>query len=113
MPAITTCFDGDLQIDHKFTAKHVEWLIDNGCTGIVTNGSLGEGGALNSDEKAALWKTCIDSVGERVPVIAAIAAITTADAVAQARAAETVGCRGLMVLPPYLYKATGPRCVHT
>ena len=104
MPAITTCFDENLQIDHEFTAIHVKWLVDNGCTGIVTNGSLGEGGALSLDEKRALWKTCTDAVGDRIPVIAAIAAITTADAIAHARTAEADGCRGLMVLPPYIYK---------
>lgn len=104
MPAITTCFDKDLKIDHAFTAKHVSWLVDNGCTGIVTNGSLGEGGALALDEKIALWTTCVSAVGDRVPVIAAIASITTEDAVAQAKAAEAAGCRGLMVLPPYLYR---------
>ena len=105
MPAITTCFDENLQIDHEFTAKHVNWLVDNGCTGIVTNGSLGEGGALSVDEKIALWKTCVTAVGGRIPIIAAIAAITTADAVAQAKAAEAAGCTGLMVLPPYIYRS--------
>src|SRR5688572_9153554 len=100
MPAITTCFDENLEIDHEFTAKHVTWLVDNGCTGIVTNGSLGEGGALSLDEKKALWKTCVAAVGDRVPIIAAIASITTADAMVQAKAAAEAGCSGLMVLPP-------------
>ncbi len=104
MPAITTCFDENLQIDHEFTARHVTWLVDNGCTGIVTNGSLGEGGALSLDEKTALWKTCVAAVGDRVPVVAAIASITTADAITQAKAAEAAGCHGLMVLPPYIYR---------
>lgn len=104
MPAITTCIDDRLEVDHDFTARHVSWLIDEGCTGIVTNGSLGEGGALSMDEKRALWQTCVAAVGERVPVIAAIAAITTNEAVEQARAAEASGCRGLMVLPPYIYR---------
>jgi dihydrodipicolinate synthase/N-acetylneuraminate lyase len=104
MPAITTCFDANLQIDYEFTARHVAWLVDNGCTGIVTNGSLGEGGTLSIDEKIALWKTCVDSVGKRVPVIAAIASMTTAEAITQAQEAERAGCRGLMVLPPYVYR---------
>ena len=104
MPAITTCFDTDLQIDHEFTERHVKWLVDNGCTGIVTNGSLGEGGTLLIDEKIALWKTCIDAVGDRVPIIAAIASMTTAEACAQAVEAESAGCSGLMVLPPYVYR---------
>jgi len=104
MPAITTCFDENLQIDHEFTARHVTWLVDNGCTGIVTNGSLGEGAALSFKEKTALWETCVEAVGERVPVIAAIAALSTAEAIVQAQAAEAAGCQGLMVLPPYLYR---------
>jgi 4-hydroxy-tetrahydrodipicolinate synthase len=104
MPAITTCFNERFEIDHEFTARHVTWLVDNGCTGIVANGSLGEGGTLSMAEKTALWQTCVDAVGERVPVIAAIAAMTTADAVIQAKSAEEAGCKGLMVLPPYVYR---------
>ena len=104
MPAITTCFDENLQIDHEFTAKHVAWLIENGCTGIVANGSIGEGGTMSLDEKISLWKTIVGSVGDRVPVIAAIASMTTADAIAQTKAAEEAGCSGVMVLPPYIYR---------
>ena len=104
MPAITTCFDENLNIDHEFTARHVSWLVDHGCTGIVTNGSIGEGGTFTLDEKVALWKTCVSSVGDRVPIVAAIASMTTADAIAQAKSAEAAGCRGLMVLPPYIYR---------
>lgn len=104
MPAITTCFDENLQIDHEFTAKHVKWLVENGCTGIVCNGSLGEGATLSFEEKIALWKTCIEAVGDKVPIVAAIASLSTADAFAQAKAAEAAGCQGLMVLPPYVYR---------
>ena len=104
MPAITTCFDPDLQIDHEFTARHVKWLVENGCTSTVTNGSLGEGGTLLIDEKISLWKTCIEAVGDRVPIVAAIASMTTAEACAQADEAESAGCSGLMVLPPYVYR---------
>jgi len=104
MPAITTCFDEHLRIDHEFTARHVSWLVEHGCTGIVTNGSLGEGGALSMDEKQRLWQTCIDAVGNAVPIIAAIASMTTADAIDQALSAQAAGCKGLMVLPPYVYR---------
>ena len=104
IPAITTCFDENLQINHEFTARHVSWLVENGCTGVVTNGSLGEGGTLTMDEKIALWETCVAAIGDKVPVVAAIAAITTADAVSQAKAAAAAGCTALMVLPPYLYR---------
>lgn len=104
MPATTTPFDEDLRIDHEFAAKHCNWLIDNGCTGIVTPGSLGESATLTVDEKLALWSTVVAAVGDRVPVVAAIASLSTAEAVELAKRAADLGCRGLMVLPPYVYK---------
>ena len=105
MPATTTAFDAQLNIDHAFVAHHAKWLIDNGCTGIVTPGSLGESATLGFDEKLALWKTVIDAVGDRVPVVAAIASLSTAEAVQLAQRAADVGCSGLMVLPPYVYRS--------
>lgn len=104
MPAITTGFKEDLSIDHEFVARHVNWLVDNGCTGIVTPGSLGEGNTLTFEERGALWATVVNAVGDRVPVVAAISALSTAEAVEQAKTAANKGCRGLMVLPPYVYK---------
>lgn len=105
MPATTTSFDSDLKIDHSFVAKHANWLVDNGCTGIVTPGSLGESATLTVEEKESLWRTVIDSVGSRVPVVAAIASLSTAEAVHLAKRAKELGCTGLMVLPPYVYKS--------
>jgi 4-hydroxy-tetrahydrodipicolinate synthase len=92
-------------VDHKFVAEHCNWLVDNGCTGIVTPGSLGEGATLTYQEKLELWSTVIDAVGVRVPVVAAIAALSTREAVDLAQQAAKRGCRGLMVLPPYVYRS--------
>lgn len=105
MPATTTAFDENLQIDHAFVGKHAAWLIDHGCTGIVTPGSLGESATLSFDEKLAIWTTVVKAVGERVPVVAAIASLSTAEAVKLAERAVDHGCSGLMVLPPYVYRS--------
>ena len=104
MPAMTTGLDRKLNIDHKFVAKHAKWMVDAGCTGIVTPGSLGEGNTLRFEEKVAMWQTVVGAVGARVPVVAAIAALSTAEAVDLAKAAADAGCEGLMVLPQYVYK---------
>jgi 4-hydroxy-tetrahydrodipicolinate synthase len=104
MPAITTCFTSDLSVDHRFLAEHCSWLLDNGCTGIVALGSLGEGATLAFDEKLEILRTCVKAVGERGPVVASISALTTSEAIALAKAATDLGCDGLMVLPPYVYK---------
>jgi 1-pyrroline-4-hydroxy-2-carboxylate deaminase len=103
IPAQTTAFHPDLSVDHEFVAKHAVWLIDNGCTGLVCLGSLGEGATLTEPEKAAILKTCIQAVGKRAPVAAGISALSTAEAVRLAKIAADLGCQGLMVLPPYVY----------
>ena len=103
MPAITTGFKKDLTLDREYIAKHVNWLVDNGCTAIIANGTLGEGTSLSFDEKIQVIQTCLSAIGDRVPVISGIGAMTTAQAVALAKKAASVSCSGLMVLPPYQY----------
>ncbi|NBO65347.1 MAG: dihydrodipicolinate synthase family protein [Acidobacteria bacterium] len=104
MPAMTTAFTHKLEIDHDFVAYHARWLVDNGCSGIITPGSLGEGNTLTLDERGRLWKTTVRSVDDRAPVIAAISSLSTTEAVSMAELARNRGCAGLMVLPPYVYK---------
>lgn len=103
LPAMTTAFNADLSVDHAFLARHAAWLVDNGCTGLVALGSLGESATLRFSEKVEILRTLVQAVGSRVPIVAGIASLSTAEAVELARAAEEVGCSGLMVLPPYVY----------
>jgi 4-hydroxy-tetrahydrodipicolinate synthase len=104
MPAITTGFREDLSVDHDFMVEHCRWLLDNGCSGIVAFGSLGEGATLSFDEKLEILRTCVKAVRGQGPVMAAISALSTSEAVLLAKAAADLGCDGLMVLPPYVYK---------
>lgn len=102
IPAITTPFAESGEVDHKFLARHAQWMIENGCEGIVALGSLGEGATLSFDEKVAILKTLVEALNEK-PVVAGISSLSTPDAVALAQAAHEAGCQGLMVLPPYVY----------
>ena len=104
MPAITTCFDANLDVDHEFIAKHCRWLLENGCTGIVPLGSLGEGATLSFDEKLQVLRTCVNAASGRAPVVASISALSTSEAITLAKAAADAGCDALMVLPPYVYQ---------
>jgi 4-hydroxy-tetrahydrodipicolinate synthase len=103
MPAITTPFTPDLEVDHAFLDRHVRWLIDHGCRALVPLGSLGEGATLSPDEKVSVLETCVRAAAGHAPVAPGISALGTRDAVDLARRAEAAGCRGLMVLPPYVY----------
>src|SRR5215475_4583142 len=104
MPAITTPLHEDLAVDHGFLAEHCRWLLDNGCSGIVALGSLGEGATLSFDEKSEILRTCVTAAQRRAPVVAGISALSTSEATSLAKAATDLGCDALMVLPPYVYK---------
>jgi 4-hydroxy-tetrahydrodipicolinate synthase len=104
MPAITTCFDQNYEVDHGFLAEHCRWLLDSGCTGVVPLGSLGEAATLTFDEKIAILRTCVDALAGRAPVVGSISSLSTAEAVTLAKTAADVGCEALMVLPPYVYQ---------
>lgn len=104
MPAMTTAFDTNLNVDHTFVARHARWLADNGCTGIVCLGSLGEAAALSFEEKMAVVSTAIGAVGDRIPVVAAVSALSTSEAVRIAEGSAKAGASGLMILPPYVYR---------
>lgn len=103
IPAITTPFNQDLSVDHGFLAAHCEWLVNNGCKGVVALGSLGEGATLSPAEKNQVLETCVKAIGDRAFVVAGISSLSTAEAVTIAKSAEELGCNGLMVLPPYVY----------
>ena len=104
MPAMTTAFDEDYNVDHTFVARHAQWLVENGSTGIVCLGSLGEAPTLKFEEKIEILKTVVKALGGKAPTVAAISSLSTAESVDLAKAAQDAGCEGLMILPPYVYK---------
>ncbi len=107
-PAITTPFTASGAVDEAFLKKHVGWLLDAGCKGIVALGSLGEGATLTFEEKVRILEVCRTVTKGRVPLVASISGLSTAECVTLAKEAERVGCDGLMVLPPYVYLGDWP-----
>ena len=105
IPAITTPFNQDLSIDHEAFAKHARWMIDAGCVGIVPFGSLGEAATMTTTEKLQGIATLARELDGVAPVIAAISALSTREAVELTLAAEDAGASGFMVLPPYVYSS--------
>ncbi len=103
-PAVTTPFREDLSLDLDFLAVRLEAMLAAGCRGFVPLGSLGESATLTFAEKGAVLEVCRRALGSRAPLVAGVAALSTAEAVATARLAEEKGCDGLMVLPPYVYR---------
>src|SRR5687767_13323077 len=102
--AITTPFSKKGTVDHGFLRDHVDWLVAHGVRGIVALGSLGEAPSLTLDEKRSILTGAHSAIASRVPLIAGISALSTTEARALAREAAALGCEGLMVLPPYVYR---------
>ncbi|MDH3698554.1 MAG: dihydrodipicolinate synthase family protein [Flavobacteriaceae bacterium] len=106
MPAVTTKFTTEDQLDLEFFQKNIRAQVDAGVSAIVLGGTLGEASTLSKDEKMILTQTAVSHVGSEVPVILNIAEQTTKGAVQAAIDAQEWGASGLMMLPPMRYKAT-------
>jgi 1-pyrroline-4-hydroxy-2-carboxylate deaminase len=104
LPAVTTPFDIDLSVDLPALTQHCRWLVDQGCSGVIVLGSLGEGGVLDRGEKRRIVESAVRALGGRGPVVAAVAALRTSDAVDLAREVAVAGAQALMILPPYVYR---------
>jgi 4-hydroxy-tetrahydrodipicolinate synthase len=106
IPAMTTKFTQNDELDFELFRKNLDAQTDAGVTGVIIGGSLGEASTLSLSEKEALVKYAVDYLKGKLPVIVNIAEGATRDAVSLAHAAETWGVQGLMLLPPMRYKST-------
>ena len=111
MPAVTTKFTADDQLDLDLFAVNINAQLDAGVHGIVLGGTLGEASTLSDAEKSTLTRETVKLVDGNVPVLINIAEQTTKGAIAAAHQAETDGAHALMMLPPMRYKANDDEVV--
>jgi 4-hydroxy-tetrahydrodipicolinate synthase len=105
MPAVTTKFTKDDQLDLDMFEKNIKAQLKAGVHGIILGGTLGEASTLSDTEKEKLIKKTVALVAGRIPVIINIAEQTTKGALLAAENAKKFGASGLMMLPPMRYKA--------
>ncbi|MFJ5274863.1 dihydrodipicolinate synthase family protein [Streptomyces sp. NPDC088358] len=94
----------DLSVNHDRYAAHCAWLVENGCDGVVPNGSLGEYQVLTPEERARVVETAVSAVGGS-RVMPGVAAYGSAEARRWAEQARDAGCESVMLLPPNAYRA--------
>jgi len=97
--SVTPTKDDGAAIDEKRLREFLDFQIEEGVHGIAVFGSTGSNGSFSEEEKRQAMKVAVDHVRGRVPLIFGTGAITTAEAVRQARAAEAVGANGILVVP--------------
>tara|TARA_R110000868_G_scaffold15251_2_gene69613 strand:- start:1249 stop:2214 length:966 start_codon:yes stop_codon:yes gene_type:complete len=111
MPAVTTQFNENDELDLQLFRKNIQAQLDAGVHGIVLGGTLGEASTLTDEERRILTRETVAIVKGKVPVLMNIAEQTTAAAIVLAKTAEEDGAKGLMMLPPMRYKASDEEVV--
>ena len=95
-----TAFDAAGNVDYAKVAEFADVLIANGTNGIVAVGTTGENYALSLDERKKVTETIVKAVAGRVPVIAGVGGMSTAEALNQAKIAVEAGAEGIMLAAP-------------
>ena len=97
-PYLVSPVTPDGLIDSEVLTRLCRDLIDQGVHGLTPLGSTGEFAYLSPVQRSVVVETVVTATAKRVPVIAGVAATTTADAVAQARAYELMGADGILAI---------------
>jgi 4-hydroxy-tetrahydrodipicolinate synthase len=106
--ALITPFTAAGDVDERAFAANIEFLLEGGVHGVVVSGCTGESWALLPDERVRLFRLAVETVNDRVPVIAGTGGIATDAVIALSLRAKEAGAAGVMVLPPY-YAMPGRR----
>ena len=98
IPYLATPLRDDGRVDRPALARLVEHLIGEGVHGVCPLGSTGEFAYLDAAQRQETVEATVDVVAGRVPVIAGVASVSTADALRQARAVSAAGADGILAV---------------
>lgn len=100
IPAITTPFTQEGELDLDALERLLQWLLDEGMHGIIVGGTQGEWFSISAAERTKLLATVGRKLSGKMPLIAGCNAYTTAEVAANARLAAEHGFDGILVTPP-------------
>ncbi len=105
--ALTTPFDPETaRVDLDALERHADWLLGNGITGLVPNGSLGEYESLDRDERRAVVETVAGVTKGRGKLIVGVSAPNWRIAGDHTEHAASIGADAVMLLPPTNHAST-------
>src|SRR5581483_7268568 len=103
MPAVTTPFAEDGELDLDAWRGLLAWLDAERMHGIAVAGTTGEWFSMTARERTSLFETAARSSSGRMTLLAGCSAFTPAESIGYARAAKETGFDGiLLTLPPYV-----------
>jgi 4-hydroxy-tetrahydrodipicolinate synthase len=101
LTAMVTPFKSDGSLDLETAKRLATHLVDSGCDGLVLSGTTGESPTTTDDEKVALLRAVLETVGDRARIIAGVGTYDTAHSVHGAERAAAEGAHGLLAVTPY------------
>ena len=99
IPAIVTPMTNEGSLDLPTLKRYVQWLADQGPVALAVNVDTGEGPHLTADEKRQTLETVAEAAAGKCKVVGGVAGPSTAQGVANARAARDAGADALLVFP--------------
>jgi len=102
MPAVTTKFTAEGNLDRAEMERCFALQIEAGNAGIITCGTLGEGNMLSQDERIEVLRIA-KSVSNGRPVLLTVSEAGTREACELAARAAKAGADGIMVVPSPIY----------
>lgn len=105
-PAVVCPMNMDGSVNFEAFDRLVEFLITEGVSALVVNGTTGEASTLSAEEKIELVKRAVAISNKRVPIIAGAGSNVTANAVKAALEAKEAGADGLLLVTPYYNKTS-------
>lgn len=103
--ALSTPFSASGGIDTSKLVSHARACMDEGCGSITVFGTTGEGFSIGPKERAGVY-SALKSGGFdlRRQIGAGVMAASVEEAAEQARQALDLGCRHLLLAPPFYFK---------
>ena len=102
---ILTPFGDDGAPDAERYVAHARWLLADGCTGLAPFGTTGEANSLGLEERMGLLDALVEGGVDPKVLMAGTGLCALSDTVTVTRHAVERGCGGVMMLPPFYYKA--------
>jgi 4-hydroxy-tetrahydrodipicolinate synthase len=102
---VLTPFGEDGGPDAERFVAHCQWLMQEGCTALAPFGTTSEGNSLGVDERMELLEELADSDFDAAKLMPGTGSCSLADAIVLTRHAVDLGCGGVLMLPPFYYKA--------
>ena len=93
-------------VDESKLESLINFQLTNGTSGIVPCGTTGESPTLSHEEHDRVIEITVDTVKNRVPVIAGTGSNSTSEAVRLTRHAQDAGADAALVVTPYYNRPT-------